>query len=148
MSMADEDVARLERLLAWRRGEEDVVRQRETSAVRAVESARERLNALRSQLRACRECRGANAAGCVELIDAHHCAAHLGERAAEQERSLEEARRHLEQVRRELAEAGRRRLAVERMATARSLRLRDHERAVAQADLDESGRLRLLLEGD
>jgi len=143
-----DDLARLERLLAWRETEEELARRREAAAVRATQSAREKLRTLREQLQACRECGAAGGLGGINLMDAHACAARLRQRAAAQERSLEDARRRLTEAREELAEAGRRRLAVERMATARVVQLREHKDAAAQADLDESGRLRLMLEGD
>jgi flagellar export protein FliJ len=146
--MPDEDVARLERLLEWREREEQLARRREAAALREVEAIKEKLGSARSQLRACRECVGTEAAGGGELIDAHHCAARLSARVSRQRSALADARRSLKEAREDLAEAGRRRLAVQRMAATRSLRLRNRERATAQADLDESGRLRLLLEGD
>jgi len=146
--MANDDSARLARVLAWRRSEEERARQQEAAALRHVEAARARLRALREQLLVCRECDDASSDGAGHLIDAQQCAARLGERAEQQQAALESARANLQRTRQALAEAGRRRLAVERLAGARALRVTERKRATAQADLDESGRLRLLLEGE
>ena len=146
--MADEHVARLERLVAWRRGEEERARRREVRQLSAAEAAAERLRRLQMQLRACRKHAEVDAAGGAGLLDAHHCAARLSELVQMRQAEHDEARRSLAQARDALAEAGRRRLAVERVAAARALRVRDAEEAACQADADESGRLRLLTEGD
>lgn len=146
--MASEDVARLERLLAWRRSEEEIARQREAEALRAVERARTDLRGLREQLRRSRVDAGHVATEAEQLIDAHHCTARLVERVRERERALERAQAHVTRARKALAAAGRRRLAVERLAGTRALQERARECIAAQVDLDESGRLRLLLEGD
>ncbi|MFW6437598.1 MAG: hypothetical protein ACOCZ7_01180 [Armatimonadota bacterium] len=142
--MPDDDVARLQRLLAWREAEEERARRAEASALRTVEIAQEALTALNAQLQACRDC----ALGGADLIDAHMCAARLTARVVEQERALKYARDRLRECREELVETGRRRIAVERMAASRVGRLRNREAGEAQSDLDEGGRLRLVLEGD
>ncbi|MFO8080016.1 MAG: hypothetical protein R6V07_06880 [Armatimonadota bacterium] len=146
--MVDSDVARLERLLEWRRGEEELARRREASALRALEGAREKMRLLQEQVRACRQCAGAEATDGGALTDMQYCAARLAAEAAEQQSELEDAMNALTQAREALAEAGRRRLAVERMVATRVLRLRERERAAAQVDLDDGGRLRLMLEGE
>ncbi len=140
--MRADDTERLERLLAIRREEEEHARQREASVARRVEMLRGRVDDLREELRSCRACR---APGAGELIDAHRCAARLSEKLREATATLEGAREELERTRQELTEAGRRRLAVERIVNTRSLRVRERREATAQAQLDRTGRLRSLL---
>lgn len=142
--VARNDAARLERLLAWRRSEEEMARRREASALCEVEAARARLQPLTEELAACRDCIAEEALGTGELLDAQQCAARLTRRVEEQRVELESARSDLRAARAALAEAGRRRLAVERLVGARAVRAQEREQAVAQAALDESGRLRLL----
>jgi len=146
--IASDDPARLERLLAWRRSEEEMARQEEAGAMREVEEARARLERLRDELTACRKCCATSGGGADELIDAQKCAERLLRRMNDRRAELAGARADLRAARAALAKAGRRRLAVERLAATRALRLRDRRRAAAQADLDESGRLRMLREGD
>ncbi|MFP4248425.1 MAG: flagellar FliJ family protein [Armatimonadota bacterium] len=146
--MADRDVARLERLLEWRRGEEELARLSEASALRAVEAARGRVRLLQEQVRTCRQCAASDATDGEVLTNAQHCAARLNAEAARQQNELEDAMNALTQAREGLAEAGRRRLAVERMVATCVLRQRERERAAAQVDIDDGGRLRLMLEGE
>ncbi|MGI5818244.1 MAG: flagellar export protein FliJ [Armatimonadota bacterium] len=146
--MPADSPARLERVLAHRRSEEELAQRRAARALQAVASAHERLRRLTEELAACRECGqpGVRAVGC--LIDAHHCADRLRRSADRQRHELESARAELAGAREAVAEAGRRRLAVERLVDARTLCARDREQRSAQTDLDESSRLRVLLEGD
>lgn len=146
--MVNDDLARLERVLSCRRGEEELARHREARALRAVETAGRDVRRIRAQVRTCREGVGSEAGGGGGLIDAHHCATRLGGLMMRRRAELEAAREGLAEAREALAEAGRRRLAVERMAATRALRLREAERTAEQGELDESGRLHLLREGD
>jgi flagellar export protein FliJ len=146
--IASDDPARLKRLLAWRRSEEEMARQEQAAALREVEAANARLQRMTDELLACRECCAMSTGGASELIDAQQCTARLGRRVEQQRAAVESARENLRATQAALAEAGRRRLAVERLAGTQALRLRDRRTAAAQADLDESGRLRLLREGD
>lgn len=144
----DDGAVRLQRLLRWRRNEEERARRREAEALSALEDARRRLRAVQETLRTCRECAQHDVIGGAGLIDAQACMARLSEQEREQLKEVDDAVRALVEAREALAEAGRRRLAIERLSGARAVRLRDRQRAEAQANLDESGRLRLLLEGD
>jgi flagellar export protein FliJ len=143
-----EDPERLERILSYRRAEEESARQQEGAAKRRLHGARARMRQLREQKRMCRQCVGADIGDAKQLLDAQHCAARLSRQIGQQEEALEKAREALARARRSLAEAGRRRLAVERLVHARRLELHERKRTAAQTELDEGGRLRLLLEGD
>ena len=143
--MATDDAGRLGKLLSFRRNEEERVRLREARALSRVEAARRRARALEMQLSACQACPpgGPDSAG---LIDAHRCACRLRDALTSQLRVLAQAEADLAEVRAEVAEAGRRRLAVERRADAAVLEQRRRVEAAGQSDIDESGRLRALME--
>ncbi len=139
------DTRRLERLLDFRREEEERARTCEATALRQVESARGCVRRLEAQLSASRDCPPQFAEG-SGLIDAQRCAGRLQESLDAKRRALAQEEARLAQVRVEVAEAGRRRLAIERLADATKLERRQREDAASQADLDESGRLRSLME--
>ena len=139
------DTRRLERLLSFRREEEERARGLEAVALKQVESARGRVRRLEAQLSASRDTPPQFAAG-SGLIDAQRCAGRLQESLDARRRALTEEEAGLAQVRAEVAKAGQRRLAIERLADATKLERRQREDAASQADLDESGRLRSLME--
>ena len=144
--MATNDSGRLDRLLNFRRDEEERARLREARAIGHVEAVRDRIATLELQLSTCRAClpRGADGAG---LIDAQRCVDRLCDALTSQRRILAQAEAELAEVRAQVVEAGRRRLAVERLVEAAALDRCARVEAASQADLDESGRLRALREG-
>ena len=135
------DTRRLERLLSFRREEEERARGHEAAVLKQVQAARGRVGRLEAQLIASRDTPLEFAAG-SGLIDAQRYAGRLQESLDASRRALTQEEARLAQVRAEVAKAGRRRLAIERLADATKLERRQREDAVGQADLDESGRLR------
>lgn len=145
--MATDGGERLERILALRREEEERARLREAQALRAAAAARSRLRLLEAQLRSCRDCRRPGPRGAAPLIDADRCAARLRASLNAQHAAIERAGAALTKARLALAQAARRRLAIERLLAARELTAHGRREALAQADLDDTARLRSLREG-
>ena len=134
---------RLDRILDQRRSDEERCHARVCAIRRMISARAQRLSELEAKLITCakREERSQHAG---DLVAADRFAKRLRHRAGELRTDLQADHKRLNEALAELAAAGRRRLAVERLLTARTV---DEQRRAfdsAQAELDDHGRLRLL----
>jgi len=142
--MAMREARRLDRLLQHRREEEERALAEEAAALHQVQAVRQRVHALEGQLHT-----GGESAQALlrwtELRDEQLWALKLHERAQNQRALLRRCEARLAEARAAVAEAGRRRLVVERLSDTARQRRRRRDEAAAQRELDESARLRALL---
>lgn len=136
---------RLERILEHRRSEEERCQER-VRELRAIVRARERrLEELGAELGTC-QAHGYCHGHAGSLLSSERCAGRLRVRSDELRERLQRDRDRLEAAQAELAAAGQRRLAVERLLKTRVTEARRQEVAGLQRDLDDHGRLRVMLE--